>query len=351
MSVYTDSRSRPGAKGTNDTNDRTTFLTEFGGMVLKACDEVMNYDSMRWTKQITQGKADTFPVIGRKRDGQEHEPGELILGGKIDHDEVAISLDKMIVDSVFIAEIDELMLHYSIQEPYANQLGQSLGSITDKRIAIMHILASRGASIHQDAGNLPVPGYYWAADLKTNAAKLEEAHYAASLYARQNDMSGEPWKSMLPHQQVLLLARYTGIEGGPVSTGSANRAQGTVGPLGGIQPNGTNHIPNVNITTGNTKYRGNFSTTVGHISNRMAVGTLERRGLRMNMVDQKDRLGTLIIASMLNGHGTLRNECSIELRTDAISVRIPTKPAGCSDLMPAITPKRSRPPARSEGGR
>jgi hypothetical protein len=33
------------------------------------------------------------------------------------------------------------------------------------------------------------------------------------------------------------------------------------------------------------------------------------------MVDQKDRLGTLIIASMLNGHGTLRNECSIELRT------------------------------------
>jgi hypothetical protein len=31
----------------------------------------------------------------------------------------------------------------------------------------------------------------------------------------------------------------------------------------------------------------------------MAVGTLERRGLRMNMVDQKDRLGTLIIASIL----------------------------------------------------
>jgi hypothetical protein len=83
-------------------------------------------------------------------------------------------------------------------------------------------------------------------------------------------------------------------------------------------------------------------------------------------------------ASMLNGHGTLRNECSIELRTDAISVRIPTKPAGAggrlrfgvmagirsehpagfvgirtemASVRSSMPPKRSRPPARSEGGR
>jgi hypothetical protein len=31
-------------------------------------------------------------------------------------------------------------------------------------------------------------------------------------------------------------------------------------------------------------------------------------------------------------------------------VRIPTKPAGDSDLKPAVIPRRSRPPARSEAG-
>ncbi|WP_298951551.1 hypothetical protein [uncultured Methylobacterium sp.] len=324
MSVYTDARSRPGAKGANDTNDRTTFLTEFGGVVLQAYDEVMTYDALRWTKSITQGKADTFPVIGRKRDAQEHTPGELILGGTITHDEVTITIDNMIVDSVFVAEIDELLLHYSIMEPYAKQIGQSLGSVTDKRIAIMHILASRTQGLNPtDPAGHPTPGYYWAADLKTNAAKLEEAHFAAAKYLKENDMSGENPTSMLPWQQILLLSRYTGIEAGPVTTGSANRSSGTVGPMAGITPRGSNHIPNTNVTTGLAKYRGNFSTTVGHIGTRMAVGTLERRGLKMVMKPQDDRLGTLIIGSMLNGHGVLRPECSIELRTDAISGRSP----------------------------
>lgn len=321
MSVYTDSRTRPGAKGQADTNDRTTFLTEFGGVVLESYDEAMSYQDMHWEKSITQGKADTFPVIGRKRDAQEHTPGELILGGQITHDEVSIGLDNMLVDSVFVAEVDELMLHYNVMAPYAKQIGQSLGSTNDKRIAIMHILASRGGSINADG--IEAPGYYWAADLKTNAAKLEEAFFAAALYAKKNDMSGEPWKGMLPFQQMLLLSRYTGIEGGPVSTGTANRAAGTVGQLAGITPKGSNHIPSTNVTTGLAKYRGDFSTTVGHIGCRMAVGTLNRRGLKMVMKEQDDRLGTLIIGSMFNGHGTLRNECSIELRTNAIGGRSP----------------------------
>ncbi|GJE18763.1 hypothetical protein [Methylobacterium marchantiae] len=321
MSVYTDARTRPGAKTASDSSDRTTFLTEFGGVVLQSYDEIMSYGDFRWEKNITQGKADTFPVIGRKRDAVSHVPGEIILGGVIVHDEVTITLDDFIVDSVFLAEIDELMLHYNVMEPYAKQIGQSLGSVTDKRIAIMHILASRGTSIN--VAGVPAPGYYFASDLKTNPAKLEEAHFAASLYMKNNDMSGDPVKSMLPHQQILLLARYTGVEAGPVSTGSGNRSAGTIGEIGGIQPKGTNHIPNTNITTGLTKYRGNFSTTVGHIGSRMAVGTLNRRGLKMVMKPQDDRLGTLILGSMLNGHGTLRNECSVELRTDAISGRDP----------------------------
>jgi hypothetical protein len=319
LSIYTDARAKPGAKaGTG--NDRALFLTEFGGMVIQAYMELMDYQDLRFVKHITQGKADTFPIIGRKRDATEHTPGELITGGSIIHDEVLISLDNMLIDSAFIAEIDELMLHYAISEPYAKQIGQSLGSATAKRIAIMHILASR---ITVGLADQPTPAYFWNANLKTDAAQLERAAFLAQQYILENDMSGEKPKFMLPHQQVLLMSRYTGLEGGEVSTGSGNRSTGTIGLVAGLQPEGTNHIPKTNITTGLTKYQGDFSTTVGHIGSKMAVGSLERRGMKVTMKRQDERLGTLIIGSMFNGHGTLRPECSIELRTDVIGGRTP----------------------------
>lgn len=315
MSEYTDSVSRPGRNLDTGTDDRALFLTEFGGRVLLAYNEVMDYQALRYVRNITQGKADSFPIIGRKRDAVDHNPGELILGGTIEHGEVVITLDPALVDASFLAEVDELMAHYDLMAPYTQQLGQSLGSTNAKRIAIMHILASRDTGATLPDG-IPVPSYFFHANLKTDGAKLEEAMFAAAEYLANNDMSGLSPKGMLPHQQRLILARYSGIEGGPVSTGSGNRATGEVGKLAGIPVQGTNHIPTTNITTGLTKYQGNYTTVVGHVSTPMAVGTLERRGLKIVMKQQDERLGTIMIASMFNGHGKLRPECSFELRTD-----------------------------------
>lgn len=327
MSVYTDAASRPGQEaGAGD--DRALFLTEFGGMVIQSRDEVMDYDNLHWVKNITQGKSDTFPIIGRKRDAAEHEPGEFIVGGKIIHDEIEVTLDKMIYDSVFIPEVDELMNHYELRGPYANQLGQSLGSLQAKRIAILHILASRtywsGGSVSGTPNGQPDPTYFYHANMATSAAQIEEAAWGAKQYLLENDMSGEQPIMKLRHQQYLLAARYFGLVddagSGAAATaggaqGSGNRVTGKVGLMVGFSIDGTNHIPSTNITTGLSKYQGDFTTTVGHISSRMAVGTLRRRGLRLVVKDQEERIGTIIIASEFNGHGVLRPECAIELAT------------------------------------
>lgn len=313
MSEYTESVSRPGRLLNAGTDDRAAFLREFGGLVLLSYMEALDYQPLRYVRNITQGKSDTFPIIGRKRDAGDHDPGELILGGTIEHNEVEITLDKMLFDAAFIAEVDELMAHFDLMSPYTTQLGQSLGVATAKRIAIMHILASRVTSAPYTGG--PVPSFYTDTNLKTDGAKLEEAAFKGVEYMKTNDISGTKPRMMLPFQQELILARYSGIEGGPVSTGSGNRAEGTVGRLAGLEVMGTNHVPSTNITTGLTKYQGDFTPTVGHISSPMAVGSLERRGLRIAMKDQVERLGTLMIASMFNGHGILRPECSFELST------------------------------------
>ena len=321
MSDFTDAASRAGQRaGTG--SDRALFLVEFGGQVLTAYTEVLDYDDLRYVKNITQGKSDTFPIIGRKREAAEHDPGEIILGGTIIHDDVAISLDKMVYDSVFIAEIDELMNHFEVRAPYAQQLGQSLGSLQSKRIATTHILASRkfyvgGVPTGVPQGQ-PNPQYFWDANMKTSASVIETALWGSKQFLLENEMSGQELIGMFPHQQVLLLARSFGLSSGDVArpeAGSGNRVSGELGQMVGFKIKGTNHIPKTNVTTGAANYQGNFSTTMGHISTRMAVGSLERKAMQMTMKDQPERLGTLLIASQLNGHGVLRPECAIEFAT------------------------------------
>jgi hypothetical protein len=322
MSTFTDAASRPGQKaGAGD--DRKLFLTEFGGMVIQSYNEVMDYMDLRYIKNISQGKSDTFPIIGRKRDAAEHDPGEPILGGKIEHNEIEITLDKMVYDAVFIPEIDELIAHWDNRGPYQSQLGQSLGSLQAKRIAIMHILASRQYYVGNTPTNVPqgqpAPGYAFSANMRTSAVELETALFAAKQYLLENEVSGAMPVCMLPHQQYLIMARNFGFAADQTpsnpKSGSGDRVQGTVGKAVGFDIVGTNHLPKTNITSGLAKYQGNFSTTVGHISTKMAVGSLERRGMRIVMKDQEERLGTIIIASQFNGHGILRPEASFELAT------------------------------------
>ena len=313
MTVYTDARSQPGlAPGGSD--DRELFMEEFGQLVLEAWTESNTFEGHTYTRSISKGKADVFPIIGRKRDAAEHVPGEIILGGGIDHNEVTITLDNILVDSAFIAEIDELLADYSLSAPYAKQLGESLSTTYDKRLAQLHVLASRlTGGPGNDIGH-PDPDYAWHADMATDPAQIEAAFFAAVEHIKENDISGQGIRGFLRWQQYLLLSRYAELDS-KETTGTANRAQATIGPIAGITATGTNHIPSTNISTGLTKYRGNFTTTVGFISTPMAVGTLNRRGMKVVMKEQEDRLGTLLIASKFTGHGILRPECSFELAT------------------------------------
>jgi hypothetical protein len=319
MSEYTDAASRFGQRAATG-DDRALFLTEFGGLVITAYDEIMDYNDLRWVKHIDQGKSDTFPIIGRKRDAAEHTPGELILGGSIESNDIEITLDKMVYDSVFIAEIDKLISHFDVMGPYTQQLGQSLGSLQAKRVATMHILASRkyyvGATPTGVPQGQPSPFYVFDANMRTSATVLETSAFTARQYLLENEISGNEPRLMLPHQQYLLLARNFGVDVFKPQAGGGDRRSAQVdSPIAGFEIKGTNHIPKVNVTTGLAKYQGNFTTTVGHISSKVAVGSLERKAMRIVIKDQEERLGTIAIASQFNGHGILRPEASIELAT------------------------------------
>lgn len=313
MSVYTDARSKPG-KTPAGSDERELFMENFGADLLEAWEETNSFEGHTYTKSITKGKADVFPIIGRKRDAIEHVPGELILGGDIDHNEVTVTLDNILVDSAFIAEIDELIAHYELGTPYAKQLAESLSTTYDKRLATLHVKASRLVNGPGSTVGHPNPSYAYHANMATDPAQLEAAHFAAVEFIRSNDISGQGIRSFLRWQQYLLLARYAELDM-KETTGNSNRGNATAGPVAGINITASNHIPSTNQTTGLAKYQGDFRTTVGFISTPMAVATLKRRDLRVVMKPQEDRLGTLLIASKLTGHDILRPETSFELAT------------------------------------
>lgn len=313
MSVYSDAAARAG-KAVGGSDDRELFARNFSDDVLEAFEETFDFEGETSVRSISSGKSDVFPIIGRKRDAQDHTPGEIILGGTMDHDEIEITLDKMTVDSVFIPEIDELMAHYELSGPYSRQLGESLASVSNRRIGRMMLLASRETNEPYPGG--PLPSYYYNASIATDASKLEEAAYKAVEHIKTYDIGGGALKYWTRWQQYLLLARYTGIDSTDTS-GSGNRSTGIVGLIAGLTVKGTNSVPSTNVTTGLSKYQGNFSTTYGVITNPMAVGKLQRRSKKVVIKEQDDRLGTIIIASQLEGYGKLRPECSFEVRSDS----------------------------------
>jgi hypothetical protein len=164
----------------------------------------------------------------------------------------------------------------------------------------------------------PLPNGYFDAAVGTDPAKMEAAAFAAVEWIKRYDIGGGPLSYRLGWAQYLALSKYSTLDKVQWS-GSADRSKGQVGLIAGIQPYATNHIPKTNITSGLLKYQGDFTDVIGHISNQMAVGTLSRRGMKVVMKEQEDRLGTLIIASKFNGHGVLRPECSFEVATSDVT--------------------------------
>lgn len=310
MNDYTDAVSRTGLKSFAGTDDRELFLVEFGEMVLQAWEQTQDFKDFVMTKNIRGAKSDSFPVVGRKRDAQDHTPGDLILGGNIEHNEVVITVDNMLVDSVFLASIDELLMHYPVRAAYAKQLGESLGSVKSSRVARILCLASRNAALGASGHVTPIR--IGSATMRTSAAKMEDAHFRAVQFIKENDVGGGEIMVWWPWAQYLLLSRYTGIDA-EVTTGTGNRGSGKVGAVAGIMPRGTNWIPTANVTTGLSKYQGTFSTTAGLAANSLAAGMLQAQGLKVFVKEQGERLGTIMIASELYGLGALRGECAIEM--------------------------------------
>lgn len=287
------------------------FLKQFGGEILTEFEKSTVFKSRHFVRQIRNGKTAQFPMIGTVTSSL-HTPGNFIDGQAVNHAEITISVDGLIVAPVFIASIDELMNHYDVRGPYATEMGRELAQQYDNQVARMMVQAARADSelTGRDGGSS-----IWHANMKTSGSQIATSLFtAAQTFDEKNVSRDERYGYFLPAQYYLLAQERDLIN--KDYSGAGSIASGTLETVAGITLVKTNNVPSTNVATGIAKYQGDYSTVAGIVANRWAVGTVQLQDISLESEYEIRRQGTFMVARMAVGSGILRPECAIELRTD-----------------------------------
>ena len=244
-----------------------------------------------------------------------HTPGNFIDGQAVNHAEMTISVDGLIVAPVFIASIDELMNHYDVRGPYATEMGRELAQQYDVQVARTAVLSARASSVLTGrSGGTAIAN----ASMKTSGSVLGAALFTAAQTFDEKNVGKEDRNAFFKPAQYYLLAQEKDLINKDYA-GAGSIASGTIETVAGITLVKTNNVPSTTVSTGIAKYQGDYSVTAGVIMNRWAVGTVQLQDISLESEYEIRRQGTFMVARMAVGSDKLRPECAIELRTGAPS--------------------------------
>ena len=290
------------------------FLKVFSGEVITAFETANSTLDKHMVRTISSGKSAQFPVTG-KATASYHTIGNEITGGTITHNERVISIMDLLIAPVFIGRIEEAMNHYDVRSIYSSELGRALANQMDKHVYQAMLLASRaGAASPQAAGQDLLD-----ADFETNAASAAATIFNAAGKLDELDIPADD-----RYCAVAPATYYNLIQGTTVINrdwgGNGSYSDGKVLKVAGINIVPTNNLPSTNISSGvaqgsDASLAGNFSNTVGLVWHKSCAGTVKLLDLSTEMEYDMRRQGTLMVAKYAMGHGILRPEAAIEIKT------------------------------------
>jgi|TARA_R110002124_G_scaffold148368_5_gene313828 hypothetical protein len=288
---------------------KALFLKVFSGEVLTAFHRENKFLERSMVRTIQNGKSAQFPTVGTVT-AAYHTPGAELTGGVVAHAERVISIDDLLVAQTFIANIDEAMNHYDVRSTYSEEGGKVLSETMDSNLAQVGLLAARAsATITGGSGGSVLINAAYDSD----SAVLASGIFSGMQTLDEKNVGGERSVFVRPAQYYLLAQNTTLINQWYGGQGAI--AEGTVLKVAGAEVVKTNGLPSTNITTGVATYQGNFSTSVALIMNKGAIGTVKLMDLATESEYQINRQGTLIVSKYAIGHGIVRPECAVELKT------------------------------------
>jgi hypothetical protein len=289
------------------------FLKVFGGEVLAAFEEASVVMDKHTVRSISAGKSASFPATWKVA-AAYHTPGAEIVGQASNVNERVITIDDLLLASVFLANIEEAKNHFDYRSIYSAQCGRALAVQWSKNVLQVGVLAARAAATVTGA----VGGTSLTSTTtlyRTSATDLAAGLFASAQALDEKDIPVEEkrWGFVRPAQYYLLAQNTTQIN--KDWGGNGAYSDGKIVSIAGIELVKTNHLPITNIASGPTAYQGDFSKTACLIMTQPAVGTVKLMDMGMEAAYDIRRQGTLIVAKYAVGHGILRPECAVELKT------------------------------------
>lgn len=320
------------------------WLPVYGGEVLTAFQEYNQFLGMVNHKTLTSGTTMKFPATW-KIGSEYHEAGTELLGLDVETKEYSISLDdRPLVSHFEVDDIDVALSHFDTRNELASECGRELARQMDRKIAALLINAAR---VTADTGtnSFPIGGNTYAgsnADFtyttwgsEVNAAALVEQIGLVAQAMDEKDIPSND-RACVVNVALFYALRKLGL---PYSTSTSAVAHttgaaqlwgradtGTSGPklqdsvgygtaidVMGIPVYMSNHIPNSDITTGPTKYQGNFTKTGGIIFQKQAIAALTLMGVQTEKFRDVRRQSDFMVSKMLMGGGALRPYCAFEI--------------------------------------
>ena len=332
-------------------DNQALFLKKFSGEILTTFEEKNIMKPLHTIRTIQNGKSAQFPVTGVAT-ASYHTPGQNIADSgnsylsDIKKTEKVINIDKVLLASTFLANIDDVMNHYDIRSVYANELGNVLANRFDTAVIKTFIAAARSSAnlsqTNKTGGQLDVTANSFTADSDEATSGLTGAQLIAALFTAaqkldENDVSGDGRFCVLSPENYYKLITGGGANGqinvanSAVNSdigGQGSVATGNIPQIAGISIFKSNHVPTTDLSSTATGdgasnndvfgsngagYNGDFSDTVGIVAHSSAVGTVKLLDLATESEYQIERQGTLFVAKYAMGHGVLRPESCIEL--------------------------------------
>tara|TARA_B100001939_G_scaffold90444_2_gene77501 strand:- start:2758 stop:3813 length:1056 start_codon:yes stop_codon:yes gene_type:complete len=326
------------------------FLKKFSGEILQTFEESNVFKPLHTIRTIESGKSAQFPVTGIAS-ASYHTPGENIADAgnsylsDIKKAEQIITIDKMLLASTFLSNIDDVKNHYDIRSVYANELGKALAVRFDTAIAKVFIAAARSSAVitgGKTAGQLDVANNdFSAADTPGTPAAITGADLVAAFFTAaqkldENDVPSDGRFCVLrPADYYKLITGADASNSFSLTSavnadigGQGGLATGSIPQIAGISIYKSNHIPSTDLSavstgdgasnndvfgTNGVGYNGDFRNSIGIVSHSAAIGTVKLLDLATESEYQIERQGTLFVAKYAMGHGVLRPECAIEL--------------------------------------
>ena len=307
----------------NSAGDSTAlYLKLYAGEVLTAFEQASITMDKHVIRSISQGVSVQFPLIW-KTSGAEYAyinsaantgyAARELVGNAVNKNEKLVNVDGLLLNSFFVNNLDEAMSHFDVRSIYAKEAGIELGTQWDKNVLQEGLLGARSSAlVSGGVGGTVLTN----ASYGTSGATLGSGLFDSAEQLDENNVPEDDRFMYVRPAQYYLMAETTDLINRDWG-GAGNYSQGDLLRVAGINVVKTNNLPITDVvsTNGVTTHDGNFSTTKALIMSKSAVATVKLLNLAVETEYAIKNQGWWIVAKYAMGHGFLRPEACIELKT------------------------------------